>query len=319
MRTYALRRLGLFIPTLILTTLIVFVLFFLVPGDAALVILTGEEGAGAVTDEDIARMRHELGLDRPIHVQYGSWVWGMMRGDLGTSIWYQTPVIDEIKDKFAVTLELSIFGIAMAFVMAVPLGIISAVKQDSWPDYVSRIVSLVGIALPTFWLSILMVYFLAYTFNWLPPLGYATLWEDPLLNLEQLFFPALAIAFHDLAFTARVTRSSMLEVLREDYMRTARAKGLKEMAVVGRHALKNAILPVLTVSGYQFARALGGVIIVETIFVVPGLGRFVIESILHRDFVVLQAVIVLTAAVVLTLNLVIDLLYGVLDPRIRYQ
>ncbi len=319
MKTYALRRLGLFIPTLILTTLIVFVLFFLVPGDAALVILTGEEGAGAVTDEDIARMRHELGLDRPIHVQYGSWIWGILRGDLGTSIWYQTPVIDELKDKFVVTVELSIFGIAMAFVMAVPLGIISAVKQDSWPDYVSRIVSLVGIALPTFWLSILMVYFLAYTFNWLPPLGYATLWEDPLLNLEQLFFPALAIAFHDLAFTARVTRSSMLEVLREDYMRTARAKGLKEMAVVGRHALKNAILPVVTVSGYQFARALGGVIIVETIFVVPGLGRFVIESILHRDFVVLQAVIVLTAAVVLTLNLVIDLLYGVLDPRIRYQ
>ena len=319
MKTYALRRLGLFIPTLILTTLIVFVLFFLVPGDAALVILTGEEGAGAVTDEDIARMRHELGLDRPIHVQYGSWIWGILRGDLGTSIWYQTPVIDELKDKFVVTVELSIFGIAMAFVMAVPLGIISAVKQDSWPDYVSRIVSLVGIALPTFWLSILIVYFLAYTFNWLPPLGYASLWEDPWLNLEQLFFPALAIAFHDLAFTARVTRSSMLEVLREDYMRTARAKGLKEMAVVGRHALKNAILPVVTVSGYQFARALGGVIIVETIFVVPGLGRFVIESILHRDFVVLQAVILLTAAVVLTLNLVIDLLYGVLDPRIRYQ
>ena len=319
MRQYALRRIGLFIPTLILTTLIVFVLFFLVPGDAAMVILTGEEGAGAVTQEDIDRMRHELGLDRPIHIQYGSWIWGILRGDLGTSIWYQTPVVDELKDKFAVTLELAIFGIAMAFVMAIPLGIISAVKQDTWPDYVSRFLSLVGIALPTFWLSILMVYFLAYTFNWLPPLGYATLWEDPFLNLEQLFFPALAIAFHDLAFTARVTRSSMLEVLREDYMRTARAKGLKEMTVVGRHALKNAILPVITVSGYQFARALGGVIIVETIFVVPGLGRFVIESILHRDFVVLQAVILLTAAVVLFLNLVIDMLYGVLDPRIRYQ
>ena len=319
MRQYALRRIGLFIPTLILTTLIVFVLFFLVPGDAALVILTGEEGAGAVTQEDIDRMRHELGLDRPIHIQYGSWIWGILRGDLGTSIWYQTPVVDELKDKFAVTLELAIFGIAMAFVMAIPLGIISAVKQDTWPDYVSRFLSLVGIALPTFWLSILMVYFLAYTFNWLPPLGYATLLEDPFLNLEQLFFPALAIAFHDLAFTARVTRSSMLEVLREDYMRTARAKGLKEMTVVLRHALKNAILPVITVSGYQFARALGGVIIVETIFVVPGLGRFVIESILHRDFVVLQAVILLTAAVVLFLNLVIDMLYGVLDPRIRYQ
>ena len=319
MRQYALRRIGLFIPTLILTTLIVFVLFFLVPGDAALVILTGEDGAGAITQEDIDRMRHELGLDRPIHIQYGSWIWGILRGDLGTSIWYQTPVIDELKDKFAVTLELAIFGIAMAFVMAIPLGIISAIKQDGWPDYVSRFLSLVGIALPTFWLAILMVYFLAYTFNWLPPLGYATLWEDPFLNLEQLFFPALAIAFHDLAFTARVTRSSMLEVLREDYMRTARAKGLKEMTVVLRHALKNAILPVITVSGYQFARALGGVIIVETIFVVPGLGRFVIESILHRDFVVLQAVILLTAAVVLFLNLVIDMLYGVLDPRIRYQ
>jgi peptide/nickel transport system permease protein len=160
---------------------------------------------------------------------------------------------------------------------------------------------------------------LAYGFDWLPPLGYATLWEDPILNLKQLAFPALAIAFHDLAFTARVTRSSMLEVLREDYVRTARAKGLGEVLVLGRHALKNAILPVITVSGYQFARLLGGTIIVETIFVIPGLGAFVIESIIHRDFVVLQAVILLTAAVVLTLNLFIDLFYAVLDPRIRYQ
>ena len=153
----------------------------------------------------------------------------------------------------------------------------------------------------------------------MPPLGYATLWEDPILNLTQLFFPALAIAFHDLAFTARVTRSSMLEVLREDYVRTARSKGLRETKVLGRHALKNAILPIITVSGYQFARLLGGTIIIETIFAVPGLGAFLIESIIHRDFVVIQAVVLLTAAVVLTLNLIIDLVYGMLDPRIRYQ
>ena len=319
MKQYIARRFVLFIPTLLLTTIIVFVLFFLVPGDTALFILTGEEGAGAVTEEDIANLRHELGLDRPIHIQYFSWIWGILQGDLGDSIWYKTPVIDELKDKFAVTLQLAIMGIILAFILAVPLGMLSAVKQDTLPDYVCRIISLIGIALPTFWLAILIIYALAYFFNWLPPLGYATLWEDPFLNLQQLIFPALAIAFHDMAFTARVTRSSMLEVLREDYVRTARSKGLHELSVIGRHALKNAILPVVTVSGYQFARLLGGVIIVETIFVVPGLGRFLIESIIHRDFVVIQAVILLTAAVVLGLNLIIDLLYGVLDPRIRYQ
>lgn len=319
MKQYIARRFVLFIPTLLLTTIIVFVLFFLVPGDTALFILTGEEGAGAVTEEDIANLRHELGLDRPIHIQYFSWIWGILQGDLGDSIWYKTPVIDELKDKFAVTLQLAIMGIILAFILAVPLGMLSAVKQDTLPDYVCRIISLIGIALPTFWLAILIIYGLAYFFNWLPPLGYATLWEDPFLNLQQLIFPALAIAFHDMAFTARVTRSSMLEVLREDYVRTARSKGLHELSVIGRHALKNAILPVVTVSGYQFARLLGGVIIVETIFVVPGLGRFLIESIIHRDFVVIQAVILLTAAVVLGLNLIIDLLYGILDPRIRYQ
>ncbi len=319
MTQYVVRRFTLFVPTLLLTTVIVFVLFFLVPGDTALFILTGEEGAGAVTEEDIAKLRAELGLDRPIHIQYFDWLWGVVRGDLGTSIWYKTPVIDELGRKFAVTVELSVMGMILAVVMAVPLGVISAVKQDTMPDYIARIISLIGIALPTFWLAILMIYGLVFFFNWLPPLGYATLWEDPVLNMKQLIFPALAIAFHDLAFTARVTRSSMLEVLREDYVRTARSKGLHEWSVIGRHALKNAILPVVTVSGYQFARLLGGVIIVETIFTVPGLGQFVIESIQHRDFVVLQAVILLTAAVVLTLNLFIDLLYGVLDPRIRYQ
>jgi peptide/nickel transport system permease protein len=317
-REYALRRTFLFIPTLFLATIFVFALFWVVPGDAALTILSGDEGA-AVTKSDVAKLRHELGLDRPLYVQYGDWLWDVLRGDLGKSLWYKIPVIDELKDKFLVSMELAVMAILMAFVVAVPLGVISAVKQDTGVDYMARIFALIGIALPTFWLGILIVYGLAYFFDWLPPLGYAALWDDPFKNLSQMVFPALALAFHDLAFTARVTRSAMLEVLREDYMRTARAKGLNEWVVIGRHALKNALLPIITVSGYQFGRLLGGVIIIETIFVVPGMGRFLIDSITHRDFVVIQAVILLVAALVLTLNLIIDLAYGVLDPRIRYQ
>lgn len=319
MAQYVMRRLFLFIPTLILATMMVFALFWIVPGDAAMMILTGEEGEGGRVDiEDLERLRSELGLDRPIYVQYGEWVFNLLKGDLGTSIWYRIPVMDELKDRFIVSMELAVMAILMAFVAAVPLGVISAVKQDTKGDYASRIFVLIGIAMPTFWIGILTVYALAYIFNWLPPLGYAKLWEDPLTNLQQLIFPALVLAFHDLAFTARVTRSSMLEVMREDYMRTARSKGLSEWVVTGRHALRNALLPVITVSGYQFGRLLGGVIIIEVIFVVPGVGSFLIDAIVHRDYVVLQAVVLLTAAVVLVLNLVIDLFYAVLDPRIRY-
>ena len=283
-------------------------------------ILAGGEGdSGTVSPEQLERLRQALGLDRPIYVQYASWLWSVLHGDLGTSLWYKTPVWVQLKDRFLVTMELAVMAMLLAFLLAVPLGITSAVKQDTGFDYLSRVFSTIGISLPTFWLGILIVYGLATFFQWLPPLGYATVWEDPLTNLQQLIFPAATLAFHDLAFTARVTRSSMLEVMREDYLRTARAKGVMEIVVVGRHALKNALLPVVTVSGYQFGRLLGGVIIVESIFVVPGLGTMLIDSIVHRDFIVLQAIVLLIAAVVLVLNLAIDLLYGVLDPRIRYQ
>jgi peptide/nickel transport system permease protein len=320
MGEYAIRRLLLFIPTLLIATVLVFALFWIIPGDPALTILAGGEGdSGTVSPEQLQQLRQALGLDKPIYVQYGSWLWNVLRGNLGTSLWYKTSVWEQLKDRFLVTMELAVMAILLAFCAAVPLGITSAVKQDTGFDYLSRIFSTIGIALPTFWLGILIVYALASFFQWLPPLGYATLWDDPLLNLQQLIFPALTLAFHDLAFTARVTRSSMLEVMREDYLRTARAKGLMEVLVVGRHALKNALLPVVTVSGYQFARLLGGVIIVESIFVVPGMGTLLIDSIVHRDFIVIQAVVLLIAAVVLSLNLVIDLVYGVLDPRIRYQ
>ena len=320
MGNYALHRVFLFIPTLLLATILVFGLFWIVPGDAAMMLLTGDEdAAGKVTNEDIDRLREKMGLNRPIHVQYSAWVWDLMKGDLGDSLWYKTPVLDDLKDRFPITIQLATMALLMAFVAAVPLGIISAVKQDTKIDYFSRIFALIGIAMPSFWLGILMVYALAYWFKWLPPLEYANIWEDPWLNMQQLFFPALALAFHDMAFTARVTRSSMLEVLREDYMRTARSKGLREFTVIGRHALKNALMPVVTISGYQFGRLLGGVIIIESIFVIPGIGLFLVDAIIHRDFIVLQGVVLLAAATVLVLNLVIDLFYGVLDPRIRYS
>jgi peptide/nickel transport system permease protein len=320
MGQYAIRRALLFIPTLLVATILVFTLFWIVPGDPALVILAGGEGdSGSVSLEQLQQLRQTLGLDRPIYVQYASWLWNALRGDLGTSLWYKTPVWNQLKDRFLVTMELAVMAIVLAVCAAVPLGVTSAVKQDTGFDYLSRIFSSIGIALPTFWFGILIVYALATFFEWLPPLGYATVWEDPLLNLQQLILPALTLAFNDLAFMARVTRSSMLEVMREDYLRTARAKGLVEIRVIGRHALKNALLPVLTVSGYQFARLMGGVIIVESIFVVPGMGTLLIDSIIHRDFIVLQAIVLLIAAVVLILNLVVDLSYGAVDPRVRYQ
>ena len=319
MRQYLVRRLLLFVPTLILASMMVFTLMWIVPGDAAMMILTGEGESGRVKTEDLERLRHDLGLDRPFYIQYGHWLANVVTGDLGDSIWYKIPVIDELKAKFPVTLQLAVMAMIIATLAAVPLGILSAVTQDSWIDYGCRVFTLVGVALPFFWTGILMVYALAYFFDWLPPLGYATLWEDPLTNLQQLIFPALALAFYEMAFTARVTRSAMLEVLREDYIRTARSKGIREGLVIGRHALKNAILPIITISGYQFGRLLGGVIIIEVIFVVPGMGTLLINSIVHRDFVMIQGMILMVAAVILTLNLVIDLLYGILDPRIRYQ
>ena len=296
-----------------------FGLFSIVPGDAAFFVLTGEDAGGRVTQEDIDNLRADLGLDRPIYVQYADWLWNVLQGDLGESLYYGEPFGRDLLDRFAITFELAALAIVMAFVAAVPLGVLSAMKQDTGVDYASRIVALLGIAMPTFWIGVLVIYGLTYGFNWLPPLEYFHLWEDPWQNLQVMLLPAAVVGFHDMAFTARVTRSAMLEVMREDYMRTARSKGLREWVVVGRHAMKNAMLPVITVSGYQFGRLLGGVIIVEQIFVVPGVGKFLIDGINHRDFPVIQGVILMTAAVVLLLNLVIDMLYGVLDPRIRYS
>ena len=321
MQAYVAKRTLLFIPTLIMVTIVIFTLLRVVPGDPAVMLLAGGEGGGEeneYTQEQLTALRAKLGTDKPIVAQYGIWVWNMLQLDFGTSFFYDTPVSEDLRQKFPVTLELSILATVLAIIVAVPLGVISAIKQDSLADYATRLITIAGVAIPNFWLAILMIFFLVLIFGWMPPIVYVSLWEDPTSNLKQLFFPALALGFSNMAFIARVTRSAMLEVFREDYIRTARSKGLRESVVVFRHALKNALLPVVTISGYEFGRLMAGTIIIEVIFMVPGMGRLLVTSIFHRDFPMIQAVIVLITVLVLVLNMALDLLYAWLNPRIRY-
>ena len=318
MQAYIAKRLLLFIPTVILLTALVFVTMRLVPGDPALNILVGPQQDIEYTQQDLANLRAELGTDKPIYEQYVRWIWGVLHLDFGITFYSRTPIVDDIKRTFPVTLELSIIAILFSTLIAVPLGVLSAVKQDSILDYATRILTIAGISIPNFWLAILMIFFLVWVFGWIAPLNYVNLWEDPLTNLQQMAFPAIALGINNVAFVARVTRSTMLEVLREDYIRTARSKGLAEKAIIYRHALKNALLPVITVSGYQFGGLLGGTIIIENIFLIPGMGRIIIVALQQRDYVVIQSVVILIVMLILILNMVLDVVYGWVNPRIRF-
>jgi len=319
MQAYIAKRFLLFIPTLLLATLLAFLLLRVIPGDPALVKLMGETGDASFTQAELQALQAKLGTDKPLYVQYGTWVWGLLRLDFGQSMFFEEPVAQDLIDKLPITLELAVLSMLIATVIAVPLGLVSALRQDTPSDYVARFVSIAGVALPNFWVGILIVYFLVLLFAWMPPLGYASLWDDPLTNLQQFVFPALALGFFEMAFTARVTRSSMLEVVREDYTRTARGKGLAERVVIIRHALKNALLPVVTISGFQFGRLLAGTVVIENIFMMPGMGRLLVDSVFHRDYTTVQAIVMVVTASVLILNLLLDLLYGWLNPRIRYS
>ena len=319
MQAYIAKRCLLFIPTLLMATLLAFLLLRVIPGDPALVKLAGETGDSSFTQAELHDLQVKLGTDKPLYVQYGKWVWGMLKLDFGESMFFEEPVAKDLADKFPITLELTVLSMLIATVIAVPLGLISAIKQDTPTDYIARIISITGVALPNFWVGILIVYFLVLLFAWMPPLGYADLWDDPLTNLQQFIFPALALGFFEMAFTARVTRSSMLEVYREDYTRTARGKGLAERVVIVRHALKNALLPVVTVSGYQFGRLLAGTVVIENIFMVPGMGKLLVDSVFHRDYTEVQAIVKVVTVSVLILNLLLDVIYGWLNPRIRYS
>ena len=318
MQAYIAKRCLLFIPTLLMSTLLAFLLLRVIPGDPALVKLAGETGESSFTQAQLEALQAKLGTDRPLYVQYAKWVWGMLRLDFGQSMFFEEPVAQDLAAKFPITLELTVLSLLIAAIIAVPLGLLSAIKQDTPADYIARIISITGVALPNFWVGILIVYFLVLFFAWMPPLGYANLWEDPATNLQQFIFPALALGFFEMAFTARVTRSSMLEVYREDYTRTARGKGLAERVVILRHALKNALLPVVTVSGYQFGRLLAGTVVIENIFMVPGMGKLLVDSVFHRDYTEVQAIVMVITVSVLILNLLLDVIYGWLNPRIRY-
>jgi peptide/nickel transport system permease protein len=319
MRAYALRRLLLFVPTLLGASLLIFVLMRMVPGDIAeiLVYQTGTESS-AVQQKQIQQIRRELGLDRPLVTQFLTWLRGAIQGDFGYSFSQRRPVTDILKERFPRSMELALLTLLLAMFWAVPLGVISAVRQNTWIDYVVRLLSLSGLSLPIFFTGILILYALVRFFRYLPPLEYASLSDDPAENLKQLIWPALAQAYYISAPITRLTRSQMLEVVRQDYVRTARAKGLAERAIIYRHALKNSLLPVVTFIGWWGGRLLGGVVIMEIIFAVPGMGTALVPAVSYRDYPTVQGLIFVMALVFLTVNLAVDLLYGWLDPRIRY-
>ena len=318
MRAYAARRLLLFIPTLAGASLLIFVLMRLVPGDIAqiLVYQTGSEQS-AVQEKQIRQIRQELGLDRPLLVQYVTWLAGAVRLDFGDSYSQRRPVRDILIERFPRSMELAILTMASARVWAIPLGVISAVRQNTWLDYVVRLISISGLSLPIFFTGILILYILVRVFRYLPPLEYSALTENPAENLKQMVWPAVAQAYYIAAPIMRLTRSQMLEVVRQDYVRTAFAKGLSDRVVIYRHALRNSLLPVVTFIGWWGGRLLGGVVIMEIIFAVPGMGTALVQAVSYRDYPTVQAIVFVMALIFLTLNLVVDLLYAWLDPRIR--
>jgi peptide/nickel transport system permease protein len=318
-RTYVLRRLLLFVPTLIGASLLIFVLMRLVPGDIAeiLVYQTGSESS-TVQQKQIQQIRAELGLDRPLVAQYAVWAARAVRGDFGYSYSQRRPVNEILRERFPRSMELAVLTLALAAVWSVPLGVVSAVRQNTWLDYVVRVFSISGLSLPIFFTGVLILYFLVRLFGWMPPLEYVALTEDPVHNLKQLIWPALAQAYYISAPIMRLTRSQMLEVVRQDYVRTARAKGLGEGGVIYRHALRNALLPVVTFIGWWGGRLLGGIVIMEIIFAVPGMGLALVQAVSYRDYPTVQAIIFVMALVFLAVNLFVDLLYAWLDPRIRY-
>jgi peptide/nickel transport system permease protein len=312
---YVVRRLAATVPVLAVVSVIVFTVMRVAPGDVAQMLLSGESGGASV--QDARELGRQLGLDRPYPVQYVTFLAGLLRLDPGTSLWTKEPILRELAQRLPVTLELTLLAVIISWTIALPTGVLSAVYQDTWVDYAFRVFTVAGLAVPAFWGGTLLVLLLVKHLHWMPPLGYVSPFVDLRLNLQQFIWPALIIGYATAAILSRITRSAVLEVLREDYVRTARAKGLAGFAVVGRHVLKNALAPVVTLSAVQMGNLLGGAVVSETIFTLPGVGRFLIDAILHRDYPVVQTIVILFAAVVVMLNLLTDVLYSWFDPRTR--
>ena len=322
MYQYIVKRLLLMVPTLIGAAILVFFLLRMIPGDICELRMAGE--GGYVDEEAIATCRANLGIDQPILLQFADFMWGFVRFDLGTSMWTGQPIGYEIGLRFELSLQVAIMATLVSVIIAIPLGTISAVRQDTWIDYVVRTFSIAGIAMPSFWLGILIILGLLigtqawFGEPWMPPIQYVPLWVDPGYNLSMLIWPALATGYRYAAVATRMTRSALLEVLREDYVRTARAKGLLEKVIINRHALKNAMLPVVTVIGIEFAFLMGGLVVTEQVFNLNGLGKLFVESVTNNDYTLTQALVMVVVTVFVFVNFVVDLFYAWLDPRIRY-
>jgi len=317
MSQYILKRLLLMIPTLLGVALLVFLLLRVAPGD---IVELKYAGSGTFAPKEaLDRERAQLGLDKPVAQQFISWISGVVRFDFGASMWTGQPITQEIKVRLELSLELAVMATLVAMLLAIPLGTLAALKQDTWVDYAVRIFSIAGLAMPSFWLGIVIILGFLILFKWLPPLTFTSFWVDPRANLAQLIWPALAVGYRYSAMATRMTRSAVLEVLRDDYVRTARAKGLSEAVVVLRHALRNALLPIVTVIGLEFAFLIGGLVVTEQVFNLNGIGMLFVESVTHRDYTMTQALVLLVAFVFIFMNFVVDLLYAWLDPRIRYR
>jgi peptide/nickel transport system permease protein len=307
MYAYLVRRLLSTIPVLFGVLLLVFSMLHLVPGDPVKMML----GEFQTSPEQIAKLQSQLHLNEPLPQQFGRYVWNAMHGDLGTSIRSNKPVTQEIMDNLPSTLELALAGLLIAGMLGITLGVLAAVKQYSWLDVGSMLVALIGISMPSFWLGLLFIFAFSLRFRLFPATGGG--------DLKHLILPAVTLGLGAAAIIARLTRSSMLEVMRHEYVTTARAKGIKESRVIIRHALKNALIPVVTIFGLQFGQLLAGTVVIETVFGRPGIGRLIVDAILNKDFPLVQGIVLVVAVSYVIVNLLVDLVYAFLDPRIRYE
>ncbi len=308
---FIIRRVLATIPVLFLVTVMVFSLIHLIPGDAATAVL-GEEA----TPQAKRILDHELGLDKPWPVQYVTWLWHVLHGDLGRSLTDHTSVAQTIGQRLPVTIELAIASFLVALIIAIPAGILAATYRGKLPDYVSTLVAFAGMSIPSFWLAIMAILFFAVRLHWLPASGFVPLTQDPKANLQYMLLPAVATGFREAAVLMRMLRSSLLEVLGMDYIRTAKAKGVKRWAVLVRHATRNALVPVITASGLSIAGLLGGLVLTETVFSIPGFGRLIVQAVFDRDFITVQGAVLVSALLVILVNLLVDVAYAVLDPRV---
>jgi peptide/nickel transport system permease protein len=312
-------RFLLMIPTLVGVAVLVFFLLRLMPGDPVATMLLGDGGGANVSQEVIEQERARLGLDKPLYVQFFKWAGSVLAGDFGYSMWTGNPVLYEIGIRLELSLQVAVMATILAILLALPLGTLSAIFKDSWIDQSIRLFSIAGLAVPSFWLGMIIILLLLTWFSWIPPLTFTPFLDDPWENLSQLIWPALAVGYRYSAVATRMMRSSILEVLQEDYIRTARAKGVMERLVVARHAMRNALLPVVTVIGLEFAFLIGGLVVTEQVFNLNGIGKLFVQAVARSDYTMIQALVLLVSVFFVLINFAIDMMYAFLDPRIRYR